>query len=228
MNPTKAILLGSIGVLAETSDIQRRAYNAALREFGVDWNWDPDTYRELLKEAGGQQRLKRLSDENGNILTDGTIRNIHRRKTEIACDEVRAGIDLRTGVADLVQEASQLGIQIALVTSTYRPNIDAIVYGSGGALPINAFATVLTRDDVEAGKPAPDVYLAALQRLGIGADDVVAIEDSEASVASARAAGIHTIATPGEFTRGQDFSNANRVLDSLGELALSTLWSRAA
>ena len=228
MTSMKAILFGSIGVLAETSDIQRRAYNDALREFGVDWNWNRETYRELLKDAGGQQRLQRLSDEQGGILSNGTIRNIHRRKTELACEEVRSGVELRSGVVALMQEARGQGIRCALVTSTYRPNIDAIIEASGSELSMDDFAAVVTRGDVKAGKPAPDVYILALQRLGIRADEAIAIEDSEASVAAARSAGIYTIATPGLFTKGQDFGRANRVLDSLGGLSFTSLWGRAA
>ena len=48
----EALFVGSIGVLAETSDIQRRAYNQALAEAGVDWHWDEEPSRDLLAGRG--------------------------------------------------------------------------------------------------------------------------------------------------------------------------------
>ena len=86
---TKAILFGSIGAVAETSDIQRRAYNQSMSEHGLDWHWDEATYSELLEHAGGKDRLDLLSRATNSDLTPETIEKIHARKTEIACAEVR-------------------------------------------------------------------------------------------------------------------------------------------
>lgn len=215
----KALLLGSIGVIAETSDIQRRAYNQALAEAVVSWHWDRDTYAELLKAAGGRYRLQQLSEAEGGCLSQIQIESIHARKTEIACAEVRQGVELRPGIAELINTAMSRNVDVALVTSTYRPNIDAIIDGAIGALSLDQFATIVTRDDVLNGKPAPDAYLTALERLGVHASEAVAIEDSEASLTSARAARIYTIVTPGQFTRGQDFRAANLVLESAAGLS---------
>ncbi|MEM1229487.1 MAG: HAD-IA family hydrolase [Pseudomonadota bacterium] len=219
----KALLLGSIGAVAESSDIQRRAYNQALAEAGSSWGWDPATYRALLTEPGGMARLARLSDADGGSLTPAQIRSIHARKTEIACTEVAAGIALRPGIAPLIQEALHAGIALGFVTSTYRANIDAIATGAGEALPLEQFAIVVTTDDVANGKPAPDVYEFALQQLDCAAVDAVAIEDSASSVAAAKAAGIYTVCTPGEFTAEQDASAADRILDSLEGFTLADL-----
>lgn len=223
MQDLKAILFGSIGVIAETSDIQRRAYNAALAEAGVAWHWDPDTYRQLLTESGGKRRLRRLSAANDDALTEEQVQAIHARKTEIACAEVASGVSLRPGVAAVIEEALDRRLSLAFVTSTYRPNIDAIAEGAAGALPLDRFAAVLTTDDCERGKPAPDVYREALSRLGIQADNAIAIEDSATSVRAAKAAGLYTIATPGEYTAGQDFSAADRVLQSLVGVSIGDL-----
>ncbi|MEM1173515.1 MAG: HAD-IA family hydrolase [Pseudomonadota bacterium] len=211
----KALLIGSIGVVAETSDIQRRAYNQALAEAGVEWQWDHVTYRKLLHAAGGRERLQWLSASEGGRLSQVQIESIHARKTELACAEMRQGVTLRPGIAELIGESLARHVPVAFVTSTYRPNIDAIIDGARGALPIEQFAAIITRDDVLNAKPAPDVYLTALARLGITASDAVAIEDSETSVDAARAAGIYTIATPGVFTQDQYFGAANVVLESV-------------
>lgn len=215
MTPT-ALFIGSIGVMAETSDIQRRAYNQALKEAGLDWEWDKETYRELLTDSGGVKRLSRLNQEREANLSDEEIKKIHARKTELACQEiVNNKTSLRPGVAETIAKALEQGIKVALVTSTYQENIDAISKAAGDDLPLDKFAAVMTRDDAENNKPAPDVYLAALKRLSVDSSEVIAIEDSQPSLHAAKQAGIYTVVTPGKFTNQQDFSEADQKLSSL-------------
>lgn len=215
MTPT-ALFIGSIGVMAETSDIQRRAYNQALKEAGLDWEWDKETYRELLTDSGGVKRLSRLNQEREANLSDEEIKKIHARKTELACQEiVNNKTSLRPGVAETIAKALEQGIKVALVTSTYQENIDAIAKAAGDDLPLDKFAAVMTRDDAENNKPAPDVYLAALKRLSVDSSEVIAIEDSQPSLHAAKQAGIYTVVTPGQFTNQQDFSEADEQLESL-------------
>lgn len=211
-----ALFIGSIGVMAETSDIQRRAYNQALKEAGLSWNWDKDTYRDLLTDSGGVKRLARLNKEKEAKLSDADIKRIHARKTELACQEIVSGdTALRPGVAELIAQALEQGIKVALVTSTYQENIDAIAKAAGDDLPLDKMSVVMTRDDAENNKPAPDVYLAALKRLSLDSSEVIAIEDSEPSLHAAKQAGIYTVVTPGKFTDQQDFSAADQILTSL-------------
>ena len=58
----KAVIFGAIGTIAETSDLQRQAFNAAFAEAGLDWHWDSNTYHELLKVNGGQNRIRAYRD----------------------------------------------------------------------------------------------------------------------------------------------------------------------
>jgi HAD superfamily hydrolase (TIGR01509 family) len=214
--PKTALLFGSIGSVVETSDIQRRAYNEALREAGLDWVWDRDTYAELLAQSGGKERLAMLASATGAHLSAEQIEKIHARKTEIACDElVRTHVSLRPGVADLIKLGKERGMKLAFVTTTYRPNVDAIFESAGDALSHEDFDFIVARTDVEHGKPAPDAYVLALKQLGIAPTDAVAIEDTANSVMAAKRAGITVVATPGELSAGQDFWQADVVVDAL-------------
>ncbi|MEO0494338.1 MAG: HAD-IA family hydrolase [Actinomycetota bacterium] len=210
------LFLGSIGVLAETSDIQRRAYNTALAEAGVPWTWTPDTYRALLTTSGGQDRLRMLADATNTALDDATIMEIHRRKTEIACAEVVATpVGLRPGIADVIAHALDTGVRLGLVTSTYLPNIDAIAEAAGDALPLDRFDVVVSRGDVARGKPAPDAYLHALATTGANPATTVAIEDTAASALAAQGAGIRTVVVPGRYTNAQVIVGADAVVPVL-------------
>jgi HAD superfamily hydrolase (TIGR01509 family) len=211
-----ALLFGSIGSIVETSDIQRRAYNQALTEAGMSWNWDRDTYADLLEQAGGRERLAHLSAATHAGLTPERIEAIHERKTELACAEIASRkVPLRPGVADLVKLAKSRGLKVGFVTTTYKPNIDAIFEAAGDTLRREDFDVIVSRDDVRRGKPAPDAYETALEKLAIAPTDALAIEDTATSVMSAKRAGLTVVATPGEITAGQDFWQADVVVPSL-------------
>jgi HAD superfamily hydrolase (TIGR01509 family) len=79
-----------------------------------------------------------------------------------------------------------------------------------------AFDVIVTSDDVERSKPAPDIYLLVCERLGLPPEHVLALEDSSAGVASAKAAGLACIAVP-QYAE-TDVAAADRVIDSLEEL----------
>ena len=78
------------------------------------------------------------------------------------------------------------------------------------------FDVIVTSDDVERSKPAPDIYRLVCERLGVAPEHVLALEDSAAGIASAKAAGLACIAVP-QFVE-TDVAAADRVIDSLEEL----------
>jgi len=98
------------------------------------------------------------------------------------------------------------------------------VVGALEALNLRAsFDVVVTGDQVERGKPEPDVYLEAARRLRVDPRRCVAIEDSGPGVAAAKAAGLKTIAIPHPLSRTHDFSPADIHVESLADVTLETL-----
>ena len=214
--PKTILMFGAIGALMETSDIQRRAYNQALKEAGLGWEWNCGVYAELLNQSGGQERLSLLVAATGAGLSAAQIEAIHARKTVLACQEmVSRRVRLRPGVVELIQLAKSRGMKLAFVTTTYQPNIDAIFEAAGDTLRADAFDYIASRSRVVHGKPHPEAYLTALAHFGVGPDTALAIEDTAVSVMSAKRAGLLVVATPGEITAGQDFWQADLVANSL-------------
>ena len=76
----KAVLFGSIGTLAETSDLQRDAFNEAFKISGLDWFWDEDIYRKLLSKSGGTSRINDYAKDTSIEIDGKKIRNL---KTKI-------------------------------------------------------------------------------------------------------------------------------------------------
>ena len=214
--PKTALMFGSIGTVMETSDVQRRAYNQALKEAGLSWVWTREIYSELLNQSGGQERLAMLASATGTKLSALEIEAIHSRKTKLACEElVFKHTALRPGVAELIKWAKARRMLLAFVTTTYQPNIDAIFRSANGAILESDFDYIGSRSSVSLGKPSPEAYLTALGHLQISANQAIAIEDTAASVMSAKRAGLQVVCTPGEISTGQDLWQADTVLSSL-------------
>ena len=160
-----AILFGSIGTLAETSDMQRRAFNLAFAEAGLNWHWEGPAYTEMLKRSGGRGRIARSAAGRGEEVDAGAI---HAAKSRIFRDMLAAeGATPRPGVSDVVSAASLADVPLAFATSTDRSNVDALLAALTTTIPSSVFATILDRSQVDAGKPDPEVYARTLDRLGL-------------------------------------------------------------
>ena len=86
-----ALLLGSIGVLAETSHLQRAAFNAAFAEAGLDWHWSEARYAELLARSGGANRIAAEAESRGASVA---LAALHARKSALFQQELTKGVPL--------------------------------------------------------------------------------------------------------------------------------------
>jgi HAD superfamily hydrolase (TIGR01509 family) len=216
-----AILFDFDGTIAETERLGHRiAYNRAFAELGLDWVWDDALYGELLAIGGGKERIARYLDQ---YRTDGGayaadrpafIAAIHERKQRIFGTLVET-IAFRPGVRRLVGEAAAVGIRLAIVTTAAPAGVDALLARAPGFR--DAFELIAAGDIVPHKKPAPDIYLHALERMRLAPGDCVAIEDAGIGLRASRAANITTLVAVSDYTRGEDFSGAAAVLSSLGE-----------
>ena len=192
----KALLFGSIGVLTETSELQRRAYNMALKLNDIKYIWNIGTYCELLKEPGGK---KRLSLFGGKILSDEQIEKIHIDKQQIFEDLVKDGIEPRPGCLQTLKKCKELGIKVGFVTTTTPKTINIIKEGLSNFLDFEDFDLITSNQKVTFDKPNPEVYKYALKELGISANDAVAIEDTTVNQSCAVESGIECHLFPGEY-----------------------------
>lgn len=212
----KALLFGGIGTLAETSELQRSAFNQAFSDLGLYWRWDRGTYRELLSVTGGAARIRHFADANGIDLDDETVHALHDAKTRCYQNTLaQRGVPARPGVMRLIAEAKASGVSVAIASTTAENNIAELAQAS--ALGIDVFDSIWHAERVSANKPDPEVYRSCLAELGVDAGDAIAIEDSNSGVRAAVAAGIPCLATPGRYTSNQDFSAAVSVVTDLGD-----------
>ncbi len=225
-NQLRAVLFDVDGTLADTErDGHRLAFNAAFAESGLAWDWDTELYGELLTITGGKERIrhyieKHVPDELSRNGLDAWIAALHQTKTRHFVSLLeRGGIPLRPGVARLIHELRAANIKIAIATTTSPENVIALLKSTLGEDSPSWFDVIGAGDIVPGKKPAPDIYLWVLQQLGLPAQHCIALEDSENGLKAALAAGLDTLITVSDYTRGQDFSGAALVLSDLGEPA---------
>lgn len=212
----RALIFDVDGTLAETEEAHRAAFNAAFAAAGLDWHWSMADYRRLLTTTGGKERMARWREERGGGPSDAAIAALHRDKTaRYAALLAGGGLQARPGVLALVAAARAAGLRLAVATTTSPGNVEALARSLWGRAAEEVFDVIAAGDEVAAKKPAPDVYLLALERLGLPAGAALAFEDSRNGVLSARAAGLRVMVTPSAYTAGEDFAGAQVVLDDL-------------
>jgi HAD superfamily hydrolase (TIGR01509 family) len=220
----KALIFDVDGTLADSErDGHRVAFNRAFTEAGLDWVWDEPLYGDLLAVTGGKERMRHYveryrADYRPPADFDDLILRLHAAKTRHYTTLVAAaGIPLRPGVRRLLDEARYAGIRLAIATTTSPDNVDALLRHALAPDAARWFDVIGAGDVVAAKKPAPDIYLYVLERLGLAAAECVAFEDSENGLRASVAAGVPTIVTVSDYTRTHDFRGAALVLDHLGE-----------
>jgi HAD superfamily hydrolase (TIGR01509 family) len=202
MSRIRALLWDVDGTLAETErDGHRVAFNHAFEAVGLPWRWDEAYYGELLRVAGGRERLLHdmmsRSDAPASAgEREALARDLHRRKNAYYAELVRAGaLPLRDGVLALMHECRERGVRMGIATTTSRTNLETLLHVQLGRDWRGWFSALVCGEDVQRKKPDPEVYLLALRQLGIAPLEAVALEDSPGGVAAARAADIPVVVT---------------------------------
>ncbi len=225
----RALLFDVDGTLADTEAYGHLpAYNRTFRDLGLDWKWSKPLYRDLLLLPGGRERIAYymahydpdLGSHDAEIQQDeqAWIEAVHQRKSRHFRQRLKTGrIPLRAGVERLITQAHDARMRIAIVTNASRATLRPFLRHALGARLCSYIQVVISGEQVENKKPAPDAYRKACERLDCRPEECVAIEDSAMGLAAARAARIPALVTINDDTRRQEFKHANLVVDSLGE-----------
>jgi HAD superfamily hydrolase (TIGR01509 family) len=227
----RALIFDVDGTLSETEETHRKAFNRAFEGAGLAWHWDQDLYRQLLTVTGGKERIRHFIQNFGakgapEDDLDAFIRSLHAEKTLAYTQMVTSGeVELRPGIRELINDARERGYRLAIATTTTPANVDALLSATFGDQGHELFEVICAGDSVPNKKPAPDVFLLALEELGLPATSCVAIEDSRNGLLSSHAAGIATVVTPGIYTHDQNFDEAALIIEKLGSADFSSIYA---
>jgi len=179
----RALLFDLDGTLAETDSLHLPTWVDTLAPYGIEV--DEEFYKERISGRSTPEivrdLLPDLTEEEGTSIGDAKEPSFRKRAGEL---------EPLPGLLDFVERGRRRGMRIALVTNAPKENVGALL----PALQLqDFFETVVLADEVEAVKPDPAPYRAALQKTGVAAEEALAFEDSVSGIASSVAAGIPTV-----------------------------------
>ncbi len=207
---SKAIIFDMDGLMVDTEPLSRQAWQTVLAEYGFELT--DDVYLKIIG---------RRSDVSIQILMEAypiplTGEELIGRKEALLAARLSDGIPVMPGLYALQAAIKKRGIAWAVATSSSWSHATQVLKQLNLADHCGAIAA---GNEVENGKPAPDIYLLAAKRLGYAPENCLALEDSLPGCRAAHAAGMFTIAIPNGETRRSDFDFVNRVFASLNVVA---------
>jgi HAD superfamily hydrolase (TIGR01509 family) len=211
-----ALIFDFDGLLVDTESTALRAWQEQFAVHGVDFPLE--VWHRYIGSQGSQRAMLDAVREGGGRFEDSDLLAEWReRHTGI----VRAE-HLREGVQAFLDAAVTAGLPLGVASSASRDWLEEHLERVG-VRPL--FSVVCSRDDGQV-KPAPDIYLAVLGALGVGASDAIAFEDSPNGVAAAKAAGLFCVAVPNPVTERLPLGRADIRVTSFTELSVSGLIDR--
>ncbi|QDL98886.1 HAD family phosphatase [Rhodopseudomonas palustris] len=218
-----AVLLDMDGTLVDTERVYLESLTEVLNGFGL-----PDAIETCESMIGlpGPECQALLVARYGEALP---LPDINRAFVAKRDARFAQGLPVKPGTCELLDTLDEARCPVAVVTSSSRKTADLHLTLAGIR---GRFGTILTRDDVAHGKPAPDLYLLAADRLGVPPANCIAVEDSSVGVTAAAAAGAITLMVPDLLqpdatTRGRcaavlpDLNAVRSLLETRGRFATS-------
>jgi HAD superfamily hydrolase (TIGR01509 family) len=206
----EAVVFDLDGLLLDTEQVWDEVREALTRERGGRWH---DRAQADMMGMSSKEWSRYMHDELGLREPPDEL---NRLVVERMQERYRERLPLVDGAVEAVR---RIGARwpLGLASSSNRPLIDLALDGMGVA---ELFRATVSSEEVERGKPAPDVYLEASRRLGARPRDTAAVEDSGNGIRSARAAGMTVIVIPNPHFPPPDdvLAEADVVLESLAEL----------
>jgi HAD superfamily hydrolase (TIGR01509 family) len=218
----RAVIFDLDGTLVDSEQYGHRvAFNQAFEAFGLPDRWEPDRYRELLAVTGGERRLfgwfaSPESSECGRSEAERRelAKAVHRWKTDRFETLAASGaIPRQPGAGAMLDGLAEAGLALAVATTGSRQWVEPLLEKQFDRA---RFSVVVTGDDVARRKPDPEAYLVALERLGVGPDEAVAVEDSGPGWEAARDAGLACLVVANEETSRPAVAGAPLVIEGFG------------
>jgi len=213
----RAVIFDFDGLILDTEEPVFRSWVEVYQEHGAQLPFE--RWVEIVGSTTiGFHPQRHLEELLGRPLSQEVLDRRIVRRTEFVHAK-----ELLPGVLQHIEEARARGLKLGVASSSTTGWVKGHLARLG---ILDRFHCLRCRDDVANVKPAPDLYLAVLECLGVAAAEAFAIEDSPNGVTAATQAGLRCVAVPNTITAGLDLSRADVVLSSLGEVSLAELLTR--
>ena len=204
----RALIFDFDGLILDTETAEVEIWNDFYAKVGLTFTMDAYINAIGSNSPEDFHPAILLADREGEERSFEQIRQDFRKIAYLRCEQLEA----MDGVVDLIKNAKTKGYFLAVGSSAAYSWVQTHLNRLG---LLDKFDVIVTFDDVENAKPAPDIYLKVLEKLDVSAENALVFEDSQNGVLAAHRAGIRAIAVPNPITSIQDFSLATAVLPSL-------------
>lgn len=208
-----AVIFDMDGVLLDSEPLHYEAVRLILEEQGVEFPIE-DYFRYL-----GTTLTSTWDDLCERYPIAMYFEQFEARYNADVLKQYQAGAPLIRGARELVEQLRNAGVPIAVASSSHREWVEAALTGAGLR---DYFDQTTAGDEVSMGKPSPEIYLKAAEKLGFDPANCIAIEDAPAGVESAKAAGMSVVLVRSELTNDLDLASDWQV-DDLTEFKLTWL-----
>jgi HAD superfamily hydrolase (TIGR01509 family) len=207
---TEAVVFDLDGVLLQSEEVWDAVRERYVRERGG--RYDEEVQRAMMGMSAPE--WSRFLNEEAGVPDEPAA--INRAVVERMLEAYRRDLPLLPGAVDAVRRMAD-AFPLALASSSNREVFEEVLELAGLA---GCFRATVSSEEVERGKPAPDVYLEAARRLGVAPERCAAVEDSHAGIRSAKSAGLRVVAIPNASYPPDDeaLELADDVVESLDEL----------
>ena len=209
----KAIIWDMDGVIADTAPYHFEAWQQVFEKRGVDFTGDD------FRRNFGQRNDTIIRNVLGGGLSPSEIDTIAGEKEKNFHQRVRQNIKPLPGAVKLIKSLKEHGFSLALASSAPMENIRLIMRGLGIN---NCFHTIVSGGEVKEGKPNPQGFLLAAEKLEVAPGNCIVIEDAVAGVAAAKRAGMRCLAVTNTHPR-LSLTEADLVVDTLEEITVDNL-----
>lgn len=214
----KALVFDFDGLILETETPAFRSWAEIYREHGHEL--PRERWLDYIgREAGWFDALAHLE----SLVAAPFDRDAVRRRREDRRAELLAELDVMAGIRDYIAEGRRLGLRLAIASSSPTNYVRAHLARIDLS---DVWDAVVCREDAPRAKPAPDLYLRAVELVGVAPDEALALEDSPNGIAAAKSAGLWVVAVPNELTASGDLSRADCRVATCAELSLVELLRR--
>lgn len=220
----KAVVFDVDGTMVDSERHGHRvAFNQAFADLDLPFHWDEDRYGALLAVTGGERRVRSFLRTDPTVEAerwtpeqiDHVARLVHQRKTVLFTEMAQSNaIAPRPGVTRLLDELADNGIVVGVATTGSREWVLPLLDGLFGS---QRFSVVVTGAEAPRRKPDPSAYYQAIERLGVDAGHVAAVEDSGPGVRAARCARCACLVVTNGYTEHDVARQAHLALDGFGD-----------
>jgi HAD superfamily hydrolase (TIGR01509 family) len=208
----RGVVFDMDGLMFDTEPVMSKSYELLIKEYGKEPIFDPKT--GLIHHIGLGKVIAGLVKEKHGIEEDVEILRQKRRVIYYQILE-RDGLKTMPGLLKLLKLLKNKNISIALASNS---PLKSILFNLRVSKVDKYFNEIISGENVNNHKPHPDVYLEAAKNLGLNPSECLALEDSQPGVESGKAAGMKVIAVPSKYTKHQDFSKADLIVNSLKDI----------